>query len=73
MVGRELPNLRPHGQDHPGVDREEEVLRLETTGGSQVAGLSRNWTARIRMHRTIGWQPQEAADGMRVMSFDLRV
>lgn len=72
MVGRELPNLRPHGQDHPGVDRGE-MLRLKTTSGFQVVGLLKNWTARIRMHKTIGWQLQEVVDGMRVMSFGLRV
>ncbi len=52
MVGRKLPNLRPRGQDHPGVDRGG-MSRLKTTFGIGV-GSSRNWTVMMRICKALG-------------------
>lgn len=72
MVGRELPNLRPHGEDHPGVDRGG-MLRPKTTFGIPDVGSSRNWTAMTRIHKALVWKLPRVIDGLLVMNFDSRV
>lgn len=53
MVGRELPNLRPHGVDHPGVGRGG-MSRLRTTFGLQDVESSKSWIAMMRIYKPIG-------------------
>ena len=53
MVGRELPNLRPHGEDHRGAGGGNRTGKLRTTGSGEVTPGSVNWkrtrtTTRIR-------------------------
>lgn len=47
MVGRELHNLRPHGEDHPGVRRGREESRRTVT--------SRKLKAMMTMGKALHW------------------
>lgn len=58
MVGRELPNLRPHGEDHRGAVGGEGtgMLRSTVTGvvvTPESRRLLRRWM-RIRIHKALG-------------------
>lgn len=72
MVGRELPNLRPLGEDHPGVGSGG-MLRPATTLGIQDTELSRNWIATMQIYKALGRDLYGVIGGMAVMNFDLRV
>lgn len=52
MVGRELPNLRPHGEDHRGAVGGEEVGMLRPSDPGMVKPGSENWK-QMRKIRTI--------------------
>jgi hypothetical protein len=59
MVGRELPNLRPHGEDHRGAGGGGERMMLRNRLSGTVAGES--WrrliqtTRRILIHKALVW------------------
>ena len=56
MVGRELPNMRPNGEDHQGVSEDGRRLKMGTKAfGPKVIGWFKNWTAMTRIHKALVW------------------
>lgn len=59
MVGHELPNARPFGEDHHGAGDGETPRRRGTRAdrmfGVRESALSRSSTATIRIHRALDW------------------
>lgn len=50
MVGRELPNVRPNGEDHRGEAKGTTWLRSRVFGS--VDGVCRSWIRKkIRIHK----------------------
>lgn len=73
MVGRELPNMCPNGEDHRGVGgRVGRLKRGYTTIGQRGKELWRSWTARIRIHKVPIWQELAKNDSL-VTRFSLQV
>jgi hypothetical protein len=57
MVGRELPNLRPNGEDHRGAGGGERMGMLRNTEFGEVTPEFVNWIRtrmRTRIHRALG-------------------
>lgn len=57
MVGRELPNLRPYGEDHRGAGGGEPTGMLRLTDDGMVTSVWRNWLRKktmIRIHKALG-------------------
>lgn len=55
MVGRELPNMRPNGEDHRGAGEEGRRL-METKGfGLKEIELWKSWGARTRSSIPLEW------------------
>lgn len=74
MVGRVLPNSRPHGEDHRGADGGEqtEILRLMTTGAEIPGCKKSNRRAKTQIHRALDFL-QGAVRALSVIHFSLRV
>ena len=75
MVGRELPNLRPNGEDHRGAGggNPTGMLRNTTIGGVMTPG-SRNWIRRMRMTRLhVALGCRGVARGLLAMIFSSQV
>lgn len=54
MVGRELPNVRPNGEDHRGEAKGTTWLRNRVFGAGD--NVYRSWIRRmIRIHRALIW------------------
>ncbi len=64
MVGRELQNLRPNGEDHPGVGRGQEESRRSATSrklrATMTMGKALLWTgislATMWSYRVQNWE-----------------
>ena len=56
MVGRELPNLRPNGEDHRGAGGGEQTGMLRTTSIGEVTPGLGSWIrrTRTRTHKALG-------------------
>lgn len=57
MVGRELPNLRPNGEDHRGAGGGKQTGMLRTTVFGAMTPESKSWRRRVktRIHKASGW------------------
>lgn len=58
MVGRELPNLRPNGEDHRGAGGGDKTGTLRRTGAERETLVWRSWVQmRImkRIHKALGF------------------
>jgi len=77
VVGRELPNLRPNGEDHRGasggiIQRTMGVM-THSAGGKRGSVWWRSWTLmRMRIHKALVWLLQWEI-GLLVIRFGLRV
>lgn len=72
MVGRELPNMCPNGEDHRGAGGG--VGRLKrgyTIIGFRAKELWKSWTATIRIHKVPIWQ-ELVTDDLLVTRFGLQ-
>lgn len=73
MVGRELPNMCPNGEDHRGAGGGVGRLKRGYTNiGLPEKGLWRSWTAKIRIHKALIWQDL-VIDDLLVTRFNLQV
>jgi len=76
MVGRELPNLRPNGEDHRGASggytQRAMGAMMRSAGGIRGNVLWRSWTVMIRMHKALGWLLQRGT-GSLAIHFDSQV
>jgi hypothetical protein len=73
MVGRELPNLRPNGEDHRGasgvIPQRATGAMMRLAGGIRGSVLWRSWTVMIWMHKALGWLLQREI-GLLAIHFD---
>lgn len=56
MVGRELPNVRPNGEDHRGEVKGTIWLQATSRAFGTMDSVCRSWIRkRIRIHKALVW------------------
>jgi hypothetical protein len=73
VVGRELPNLRPNGEDHRGAGGGKLMGMLRITALGAVTQESKSWIRKgtARIHTALGW-PCGGALGLLAILFNLQ-
>lgn len=64
MVGHELPNFRPMGEDHPGASGGNMRRARGTTAGGVMTGVSKKWMNLILVS---GWPRAHWSDGVEAL------